>query len=368
VSARQRRPARQQQRQPKRPRTARRSRARRIGVRAAVVVAASLVAAVVALLAWAVLPGPGSGAPKTFRVAEGAGSHALAQQLASAGLVRRPWWMAAYLALLRPAVKLEPGEHLLNDGLSPRKLVQRLARLPGRATVRAVLPEGWNHVQIGERLEKLEVTTAEAFREAVAVERAEGFLFPATYELNVDTEPHQLIALFERETKKRLERLSRQHPGALERLQRERGWGERELITLASIVEKEAATAEERPMIASVFYNRLSDPAFAPRQMLQSDPTAAYGCLVAPERAPSCTRFDGRVTPEMLRDGANAYNTYRRPGLPPGPISNPGESAIAAVLSPASTPYLFFVARGGGRHAFSRTLDEHNAAIERTRE
>jgi UPF0755 protein len=328
--------------------------------------AATLVAAVAGLLTWAVLPGPGTGTPKTFRVPEDPGSRALAEQLAEAGLVHRPWLMTAYLALLRPAVKLEPGEHLLNDALSPRKLVQRLARLPGRAAVRAVIPEGWNHLQIAERLEKLEVTTADAFRAAGAP--AEGFLFPATYELNVDTEPRQLIALFERETKKRLERLNRQHPGAFERLRRERGWGEREILTLASIVEKEAATADERPTIASVFYNRLSDPEFVPRQMLQSDPTAAYGCLVAPDQAPSCARFDGRVTPEILRDAANAYNTYRRAGLPPGPISNPGESAIAAVLSPASTPYLFFVARGGGRHVFSRTFEEHNAAIERARE
>jgi UPF0755 protein len=276
--------------------------------------------------------------------------------------------MTAYLTLLGAAVELEPGEHLLNDGLSPRKLVQRLARLRGRDAARVTIPEGFQHVQIAERLQQLEICSAAEFRRAVQSADAEGFLFPATYELHVDSNPDKLVAMLVRETQKRLDRLRRQYPGAFERLQREQGWGEREIVTLASIVEKEAAEPEERPTIASVFFNRLLDPTFSPRQMLQSDPTAAYGCVVAPERVPTCATFDGRVTPEMLRDSANAYNTYRRPGLPPGPIANPGESAIAAVLSPAKTPYLFFVAKGGGRHVFSRTFDEHNAAIERARD
>jgi UPF0755 protein len=98
--------------------------------------------------------------------------------------------------------------------------------------------------------------------------------------------------------------------------------------------------------------------------MLQSDPTASYGCLVQQPMPDSCS--PGRPTPAMLRDASNPYNTYRHPGLPPGPISSPGEAAIRAVLTPAATDYLYFVAQGGGRHRFSRTFSEHRGAIEQS--
>src|SRR5262249_6208505 len=135
---------------------------------------------------------------------------------------------------------------------------------------------------------------------------------------------------------------------------------------LASVVEKEAARSDELPIIASVFFNRLNDPDFQPLRMLQSDPTAGYGCVALPS-IESCKGFTGRVTPAILRDPGNPYNTYRHPGLPPGLIPNPGLAAIEAVLVPAKTDYLFFVAQGDGRHAFSRTLGEHEAAIRRPR-
>ncbi|HMJ12215.1 MAG TPA: endolytic transglycosylase MltG, partial [Polyangiaceae bacterium] len=92
-------------------------------------------------------------------------------------------------------------------------------------------------------------------------------------------------------------------------------------------------------------------------------PTAAYGCLVAASEAPSCADFRGRVTPAMLRDASNRYNTYRHPGLPPGPIANPGESAIAAVFSPARSDYRFFVRNAAGGHSFSRTFEEHSRGV-----
>jgi UPF0755 protein len=146
-------------------------------------------------------------------------------------------------------------------------------------------------------------------------------------------------------------------------LTQEFGFGLNEVLTLASMVEKETARPEERALIASVFFNRLRDPAFSPRRMLQSDPTAVYGCLVEPSAAPSCADFRGRVTPAMLRDPLNRYNTYRHPGLPPGPIANPGERAIEAVLAPAQTDYLFFVRNGPGSHSFSRTFEEHSRGV-----
>jgi UPF0755 protein len=166
------------------------------------------------------------------------------------------------------------------------------------------------------------------------------------------------------EATKRLAALIERRKPDFDRAQAELGMGLHEVVTFASVVEKEAARAEERPLIASVFRNRLTDPTFKPARSLQSDPTAVYGCLVRPELA-SCRNFNGKVLPAMLRDPENAYNTYRRPGLPPGPIANPGLSALEAVLAPAATEYLFFVASGNGHHIFSRTLEEHEAAIHR---
>jgi UPF0755 protein len=137
----------------------------------------------------------------------------------------------------------------------------------------------------------------------------------------------------------------------------------RDVVTLASIVEKEAASDDERATIASVFLNRLRDPDFKPK-LLQCDPTAAYGCLVAPEKAPSCAGYSGRVTPAINNDPANPYSTYKREGLPPGPIANPGAKSLEAAMAPATTRFLYFVARGEGHHTFSENYEAHTAAIK----
>jgi UPF0755 protein len=135
-------------------------------------------------------------------------------------------------------------------------------------------------------------------------------------------------------------------------------------VTLASLVEKEAAVDDERPLVASVFTNRLRDPGFKPK-LLQSDPTAVYGCKRAPERIPSCAQFSGKATHAIVVDDANPWSTYRHEGLPPTPIANPGERALEAALAPASTPFLYFVAKGERRHAFAATYAEHQENVKR---
>jgi UPF0755 protein len=229
-------------------------------------------------------------------------------------------------------------------------------------------------VQIGRRLEELEVTTLGEFRRAVydaALLRelalpgpsVEGYLFPATYELFVDSDATSVVRTLCLEAKKRFERLLREQAVDAERLSREMKFGLHEIVTLASVVDRETGDAEELPLVAGVFFNRLSDPDFRPLRSLQSDPTAAYGCLVEPERALTCAGATGELTPDMLRDPGNRYNTYRHAGLPPGPIANPGERALRAVLQPTKTDYLFFTAKGGGKHRFSRTFEEHREAV-----
>jgi peptidoglycan lytic transglycosylase G len=137
----------------------------------------------------------------------------------------------------------------------------------------------------------------------------------------------------------------------------------RDVVTLASMVEKEAVADDERAVIASVFLNRLRDPAFHPKH-LECDPTASYGCLIAPDLVPTCADFAGKATAPIEHDPANLYSTYTHEGLPPGPIANPGARSLEAAMAPASTHYFFFVARGEGRHAFSETYEAHLSAIK----
>jgi UPF0755 protein len=239
--------------------------------------------------------------------------------------------------------------------------------VPGMSEV-LVVPEGFNLYQVAERLDGLGICGRGAFVAAahdaallaelgIAAPSAEGYLSPATYTFGHDIAAERVLRKMVARQKARLAAL---------RSDRERtSLSEASLLTLASLVEKESAVADERPRIARVFANRLADVAGPTRGRLQSDPTAAYGCLEYGEAIDSCHGFRGVVTPELLRDSSNPYNTYRRAGLPPGPIANPGQATLEAVLHPAPGDDLYFVADGTGRHTFSRSFDDHKQAIEK---
>jgi len=303
----------------------------------------------------------------------------VARKLGQAGLLDDPWLFTGYLELQR--IVPAPGVHLLPRGLSHGELAARLARRGQSEKV--VVPEGWTRFDIARRLAEHEVCDRVAFLAAtqdpallsrlrLKGDSAEGFLFPATYDLPKDSDPEKLVERFVQELEKRLETTERKTPEGRLLLARTLGFGTLEILTLASVVEREAAVAEERPLIASVFLNRLRDPSF-PRHVLQSDPTSGYGCVrarelfelkLSPAPAPSsCAEYIGRILPVMNQDPQNPYSTYSHEGLPPGPIANPGQASIAAVLAPAETNYLYFVAKGAGRHAFSATFEEHKKNI-----
>ncbi|HVU00188.1 MAG TPA: endolytic transglycosylase MltG [Polyangiaceae bacterium] len=298
------------------------------------------------------------------------------QRLVNAGAVDGPVSMHFVLLVASPLFHPEPGLHLLSDDLTPAEVIRRLVRLSSRAHEKLVIPEGLNRFQIGERLEALRVCSTTSFRLAgddgallaelglSGADSPEGYLFPATYDLLADTDARSVVRVLAGEGKKRIAKLRDQNEAKVEELQTKYGFRERDWVTFASVVQKEAARDDEMPLIASVFWNRLSSSEFKPARSLQSDPTAAYGCIVNPALE-SCRGYAGRVLPAMLRDTENPYNTYRHPGLPPGPIANPGVAALSAVLNPATTDYLFFVASGGGRHTFSRTLEEHETAVHK---
>jgi UPF0755 protein len=270
---------------------------------------------------------------------------------------------------------------VLVRGLSHGELAARLARKG--EIVKVVIPEGLTRFDIARRLEAAEVCDHAGFllatqdpellsRLRLKGDSAEGFLFPATYDLPKDSDPETLVERLVTEFEKRLAIVEKAHPEGRILLARTLNFGTLEIVTLASIVEREAAVAEERPLIASVFLNRLRDPAFT-RHVLQSDPTSGYGCARARELTelqlapnappPSCAEYTGKILPAMNQDVANVYSTYTHEGLPPGPIANPGQASLLAVLAPAETAFFYFVAKGAGRHAFAATFEEHKKNI-----
>jgi UPF0755 protein len=293
--------------------------------------------------------------------------------------VRSPFLFEIYVRAIGANKSWRSGKVLVVDTMTPRELVQRLALGFGHAEVRVTVVEGstrfdiarelerWGLVERGEFLAQTE--NARLLRE-IGVEgpSAEGYLFPDTYRLHDGLGAGAVVRRMIRNFRRRWSALLQGRASGMARLRRDLGWGMREVVILASIIEKEAAASDERPVIAGVFLNRLLRPDFSPKR-LQADPTVAYGCLVSPLGAPSCAGFDGqRISRAMIEDGSNAYNTYRHQGLPPGPIANPGLDALAAALSPVVHDYLYFVASGGGRHRFSATLETHNQAVQSYRD
>jgi UPF0755 protein len=254
------------------------------------------------------------------------------------------------VALEQADGRVKAGEYVLHPAMSPRGILDILTR-GGVLTHRVTIPEGFTARQIARLLAREGLCTETAFLKATRKPELgrpyglsaglEGFLFPDTYHFSRGLSATTLARI-----------MVRRFFTVIEPLQPRISQSELdlpEIVTLASIVEKETGTPNERPLIASVFINRLR------RNMrLQSDPTVIYGIR----------DFNGNLTRKDLKT-PGPYNTYRNSGLPPGPIANPGLAAIEAVLSPAQTRYLYFVSKNNGTHHFSRTLREHNQAVRR---
>lgn len=248
--------------------------------------------------------------------------------------------------------RIKAGEYAFEKAATPEEILNRL--LAGEVVrYPFTVPEGWTIRDIAARLEGEGRGSAETFlrlaqstenRERLKIDgpSLEGYLFPETYQLTRDMDEQALIEAMVKEFHRRLT------PEILAGA-KERGLDRNELVILASIVQKEAGNREEMPLIASVFHNRL-----AIRMPLQADPTVIYGI----------EDFDGNLTRRHLQT-TTPYNTYRIPGLPLGPIANPGEEALRAVAFPAQSDYYYFVAKGDGTHVFSKTLAEHNANVRR---
>lgn len=328
---------------------------------------------------FALGPGPGTDKPIEFEWKSDQSTQQVATRLAELGLVRSAWLMNVYMKIAANFHNIEAGTHLVQGNMSPRTLVRRLERRVGAATVKVLIPEGFDKFDVATRLEKQAICSKKAFLEQttsaallndlrLTAPDVEGYLFPATYQFVRNQSPKSVVRRMVNEAMKRYAQVFDEHAQALAKLETDFGWSRHSAVILASIIEKEAAVADERPIISSVFFNRMYSQTFRPKQRLQSDPTTRYGCLLEPRQAPTCAEINGvvtSVTPAMVRDTKNRYNTYAHPGLTPGPICNPSVSSLRAVLAPATTNYLYFVAIGGGRHKFSETYNEHRDAIPR---
>ncbi len=332
-------------------------------------VVSAAIAAVLLLVVYPSSAGGGAGITRELDIQTDDPAK-LADELHEAGLVQNARMFTWYVRLTGGTRSIIKGKHLLSDDASPRELMRRLERR-NASHAKAVIPEGWTRFDIAKRLDALQICTIRSFLLATEDKKllsefhitgasAEGYLFPATYDLERDGDASEIVRQMVHLFEKRIIALEDKHDAGLKDLADSLGWGRREIVILASIIEKEAAVDDERAVIASVFLNRLRDPSFTPKR-LQSDPTAGYGCLVG--TSIPCAAYTGKITHDINVDPDNTYSTYVHDGLPPGPISNPGAHSLEAVMSPALTHYFFFVAKGGGRHTFSETLGGHNSAV-----
>jgi len=296
---------------------------------------------------------PGSGTTVcNISFPPGSGIRRLAAELKSVGVIHSSWHFVLLTRLRGEAHHLIAGEYVFNDGMTPSEILHKIAT--GDVDYRKFsLPEGYSIYQMAELLEQKGYFKSNVFlekcRDSVLLARlglvgqsVEGYLYPATYNLLRSGDEEQLIIQMVGQFEKRYAELSAA-VGSVAGLSR------REVVTLASVIEKEAVSPEEKPLISSVFHNRLRIG-----MPLQSDPTAVYGVRA----------FSGKITKTDIKR-PSPYNTYLNRGLPPGPIGNPGSESLKAALSPARTNYFYFVARQDGTHQFSRTLDEHNRAVNR---
>ncbi len=323
----------------------------------AVAVCAGLGAMGLGIAAWIVAGrlepvAPGSSEEVAFRVERGQGLRRVASGLAERELIRDADAFVLLARLRDMDAALKAGEYDLSPGASSGEILDRL--VSGRVrTYRTVLPEGIRATEIAARLDEAGLAEREEFLRVIADEEfarslgvpapsLEGYLYPETYELPSDLSAEDLARTF-----------VAQFNAAWREIEPEADDLEltkHEIVTLASIVEKETAAPEERPLIAAVFLNRMR------RGMrLETDPTVIYGI----------EDFDGNLRKRHLRDKSNPYNTYQIAGLPPGPIASPGVEALRAVVQPAETDYLYFVSKNDGTHHFSKTYREHVNAVNR---
>jgi len=320
-------------------------------IRNVLLLGGALIPIVGILLFFLLLQGTPSGKTKDVLIPKGLSLRAVTDVLHQEGIVQRPLLFRLLLRVTRGNKNVRAGEFKFSLGAN---LLHTLKTLyySEPVTHPLTIPEGWNIKQIADLIGQQQLGDSKKFAALALSQKSaeryhlqaphlEGFLYPDTYLISrLDSEEkilEQMVNRFFQELNSRFKDKIQKSGMTLERV-----------VTLASIVEKETGNPQERPLIASVFSNRLKKG-----MRLQSDPTTIYGI----------DNFNGNLTKADLQR-MTPYNTYTIPALPPGPIASPGGDAIEAVLNPAQTDYLFFVSNNNGSHLFSKTYAEHTRFVK----
>jgi UPF0755 protein len=272
------------------------------------------------------------------------------KMLIAKGLLRYPVAFRILVVGTMTGAKLQQGEYVFPAPPSAFELWGKIVN-GDVAKYQVIIPDGSNIYDIAQTLGDLELADPSTFlatatspelalRMEIPGSTLEGYLFPDTYTFVKDMSAEEILGVMVRQ-------FQRKFTPEMERKGKEEGLTRNQIVTIASIIEKETGVEAEKPMVSEVIRKRLSLG-----MPLQMDPTVIYGLK----------KFGGNLTKKDLKT-PNPYNTYLTPGLPPGPICNPGLSAIKAAIYPSDTDYLYFVSRNDGSHRFSRTLKEHNEAV-----
>lgn len=289
-----------------------------------------------------------------FVVSPGQGFSIVSESLVKADIVKSPEKFKLLGSITGNDKKIKAGEYLLSSSMTPSEILGVLTS--GKVRLYSItIPEGYNIYQVADVFSQAGIVNRDEFLKASTSPELlrqnglsetnssfEGYLFPDTYKFPKGIQAAEIIRVM-------LARFRSVYIKAWEKRGEELGFSVHEILTLASIIEKETGDAGERPIISSVFHNRLRK-----RMRLETDPTVIYGIR----------DFDGNLTKKHLRE-KTPYNTYRIKGLPPGPIANPGRKAIEAALYPAETDYLFFVSKKDNTHKFSTNIKDHINSVRR---
>jgi len=315
-------------------------------------IAAAVTVAVFVVHFAVFLQTPSGQTPQILVVEKGMPFAKIAKMLGDKGVVDHPVYFKIYVLLMQAAPKIRAGEYNFTPGLKPAEVLELL--LQGDfATRRITIPEGWSLKDIGKFLAGQGLVDESRFWEkahdaafvaslGVDSPNLEGYLYPDTYEIYRPKDEAEVLT-------KLVSRFWEVWKKDFEQRAAFVGMTRQQVVTLASIVEKETGNADERPLIASVFLNRLRI-----NMPLATDPTVIYGI----------PNFNGNLTKQDL-GRPTPYNTYLNVGLPPTPIASPGAASLRAVLYPAMTEYLYFVSKNDGTHQFSKTEGEHYEAVRK---
>jgi len=281
------------------------------------------------------VPARGPVISKVVVVSPGLGTRDIAGLLKKQELIRSEMLFLITARMKGVENKLQAGRYLVNNRMSMREILDKMAT-GDVAGIRLTVPEGYTGRQIAGLIEEKKLGSRKKFMKEVEAGKLEGYLFPATYVIYPGTTEKDIVKMMKSEFDKIFRSRFSQRA-------KELGLTEKQVVILASIIEKEAGEDKERALVSSVFHNRLKKG-----WLLESCATVQYALG---EHKPKLTYQDLKIK--------SPYNTYIHPGLPPAPICNPGEASLMAALYPAKTDYLFFVSEGNGSHKFSRYYKEH---------